>query len=103
MWASDMLYLNDATEIFYGRRLIGEALFGMLFGERPTERRLSRLGRGMFIRAFEQTLARDADFKLGLQIELPDITVVVRPEDFSLRKIRSQGGHHERDASGPHS
>jgi len=76
--------------------------FGMLFGERPTDR-LSRLGRGMFIRAFEQTLARDADFKLGLQIELPDITVVVRPEDFPLRKIRSQGGHHERDASGPHS
>ena len=74
----------------------------MLFGERPTDR-LSRLGRGMFIRAFEQTLARDADFKLGLQIELPDITVVVRPEDFPLRKIRSQGGHHERDASGPHS
>jgi hypothetical protein len=60
-------------------------------------------GRGMFIRAFEQTLARDADFKLGLQIELPDITVVVRPEDFPLRTIRSQGGHHERDASGPHS
>jgi hypothetical protein len=26
MWASDMLYLNDATEMLYGRRLIGEAL-----------------------------------------------------------------------------
>ena len=58
---------------------------------------------GVFFRAFEQTLEKNADFKLGLQIELPDITVVVRPEDFPLRKIRSHGGHHERDASGPHS
>ena len=74
----------------------------MLFGERPTDR-LSRLGRGMFFRAFEQTLEKGADFKLGLQIELPDITVVVRPEDFPLCKLRSQGGHHERDASGPRS
>jgi len=44
----------------------------------------------MFVRAFEQTLEKDADFKLGLQIELSAITVVLRPEDAPLRKIRSQ-------------
>jgi hypothetical protein len=37
--------------------------FGMLFADPPSDA-LSRLGRGVFFRAFEQTLARHADFKL---------------------------------------
>ncbi len=37
--------------------------FAMLFAEPPPDA-LSRLGRGVFFRAFEQTLARHADFKL---------------------------------------
>lgn len=37
--------------------------FGMLFAEPPSDA-LSRLGRGVFFRAFEQTLARYDDFKL---------------------------------------
>jgi hypothetical protein len=37
--------------------------FGILFGDPPADS-LSRLGRGVFFRAFEQTLKRHADFKL---------------------------------------
>lgn len=42
---------------------VGES-FAMLFGSPPADA-FSRLGRGVFWRAFEQTLARHADYKLA--------------------------------------